>query len=272
MRALVVHSTKPVVGPTKARCPSSKTKLHCLTQLIPLATHSLISKDELARKFDHTNLQQDATQADITLLCKEAVGCDFFAVCLNPCYVVLARDLLSGTSVKVCTVIGFPLGANRTSTKLAETVQALRDGADEIDTVMNVGLFKSRKSAEVETELRQIVSAVKSVGVNKICKVIVETGLLNAIEIELACGIVNQSGADFIKTSTGFSKAGGATIEALQIINRHRGKLKVKAAGGIRDLSTALAMLRAGADRLGASQSVSIIEELQQAYAGQSNR
>ena len=232
----------------------------------------MISKDELARKFDHTNLQQDATEAGITLLCKEAVGCAFFAVCVNPCYVGLARDLLSGTSVKVCTVIGFPLGANTTGTKLAETVQALRDGADEIDVVMNVGLFKSHKIAEVETELRQIVSAIKSVGVNNICKVIVETGLLNATEIELACGIVNRSGADFIKTSTGFSKAGGATIEALEIINRHRGKLKVKAAGGIRNLDTALAMLRAGADRLGASQSVSIVEELQQTHAAQSNR
>jgi deoxyribose-phosphate aldolase len=232
----------------------------------------LISKDELARKFDHTNLQQDATEAGITLLCKEAVGCSFFAVCVNPCYVGLARDLLSGTSVKVCTVIGFPLGANTTGTKLAETVQALRDGADEIDVVMNVGLFKSHKIADVETELRQIVSAIKSAGVNKVCKVIVETGLLNATEIELACGIVNQSGADFIKTSTGFNKAGGATIEALEIINRHRGKLKVKAAGGIKNLDTALAMLRAGADRLGASQSVSIVEELQQTHAAQSNR
>ena len=232
----------------------------------------MISKDELARKFDHTNLQQDATEAGITLLCKEAVGCSFFAVCVNPCYVGLARDLLSGTSVKVCTVIGFPLGANTTGTKLAETVQALHDGADEIDVVMNVGLFKSHKTAEVETELRQIVSAIKSVGVNKICKVIVETGLLSATEIELVCGIVNRSGADFIKTSTGFSKAGGATIEALEIINRHRGKLKVKAAGGIRNLDTALAMLRAGADRLGASQSVSIVEELQQTHAAQSNR
>jgi len=232
----------------------------------------LISKDELARKFDHTNLQQDATEADITLLCKEAAACGFFAVCLNPCYVVLARDLLSGTSVKVCTVVGFPLGANQTSTKLAETEQALRDGADEIDIVMNVGLFKSRKIPDVEAELRQIVSAIKSVGVSKICKVIVETGLLNAAEIELACGIVNRSGADFIKTSTGFSKAGGATIEALELINRHRGKLKIKAAGGIRKLDTALAMLRAGADRLGASQSVAILEELHQTHAAKSNR
>lgn len=232
----------------------------------------MISEDELARKFDHTNLQQDATQADITLLCKEAVGCGFFAVCLNPCYVVLARDLLSGTSVKICTVIGFPLGANRTSTKLAETAQALRDGADEIDVVMNVGLFKSRKLGEVEAELQEIVSAVKSVGVSKICKVIIETSLLNVREIELACGIVDQSGSDFIKTSTGFSKAGGASIEALEIINHHRGKLRIKAAGGIRDLSTALAMLRAGADRLGASQSVTIIEELQKAHAGQGDR
>jgi deoxyribose-phosphate aldolase len=232
----------------------------------------LISKDELARKFDHTNLQQDATEAAILLLCREAAECGFFAVSVNPCYVPLSRDALSGTSVKICTVIGFPLGANTTGTKLAETEEALRNGADEIDMVMNVGRFKSGKIGEVETELRQIVGAVKSAGVNKVCKVIVETALLNAREIELACSLVNQSGADFIKTSTGFSKAGGATIEAVEVINRHRGKLKVKAAGGIRNLTTVLAMLRAGADRIGASQSVSILEELQQTHAAESIR
>lgn len=163
------------------------------------------------------------------------------------------------------------MGANTTATKLAETEEALRDQADEIDLVMNVGLFKSRNIVEVETELRQIVSRIKSPGMDKICKVIVETGVLSTKEIELACKIVSQSGADFIKTSTGFSKAGGATIEALETINRHRGKLKVKAAGGIRNLDTALAMLRAGADRLGASQSVSIVEELQQMHINPSN-
>lgn len=232
----------------------------------------MIPKDELARKFDHTNLQQDATEADVALLCREAAKYGFFAVCVNPCYVRLSRDLLSGTSVRVCTVIGFPLGANTTRTKLAETEGTLGDGADEIDVVMNVGLFKSGKTAEVQTELYQIVSTIKSAGANKVCKVIVETALLNTTEIELACQMVNESGADFIKTSTGFGKAGGATIEALEIIKRHRGKLRIKAAGGIRNLFTALTMLRAGADRLGASQSVSIVEELQHADAAQSNR
>lgn len=177
------------------------------------------------------------------------------------------------TSVKICTVIGFPLGANTTATKLAETEEALRDGADEIDVVMNVGLFKSGKIAEVEAELRQIAAKTKLAGESKVCKVIVEAALLSAKEIELACKMVNQSGADFIKTSTGFSKAGGATIEALEIMNRHRGKLEIKAAGGIRNLDTALAMLRAGADRLGASQSVSILAELRRAHATtQANR
>lgn len=235
-------------------------------------TDKLISKDELARKFDHTNLQQEATESDIALLCQEAAEQSFFAVCVNPSYVRRVRVLLRKTSVKDCTVVGFPLGANTTGTKLAETEEALRDGADEIDVVMNVGLFKSGKIAEVETELRQIASNVKSAGVDRICKVIVEAGLLNAAEIELACKIVNHSGADFIKTSTGFSKAGGATIEAVEIMNRHRGRLKIKAAGGIRDLNTALALLRAGADRLGASQSVSILKEFQQVYVEQSSR
>ena len=231
----------------------------------------LLSKIELARKFDHTNLQQEATESDITLLCKEAAENGFFTVCVNPSYVRLVRDLLRKTSVKVCTVVGFPLGANTTGIKLAETEEALRDGADEIDVVMNVGLFKSCKIKEVETELQKIASSVKSAGANRICKVIVEAGLLNAAEIELTCKIVNHSGADFIKTSTGVSKAGGATIEAVEIMNRHRGRLKIKAAGGIRNLNTALALLRAGADRLGASQSVSILNELQHMYVDQSS-
>jgi deoxyribose-phosphate aldolase len=232
----------------------------------------LISKDELARKFDHTNLQQEATESDIELLCREAAQHGFFTVCVNPCYVQLVRDLLHKPSVKICTVAGFPLGANTTGTKLAEAEAALRDGADEIDVVMNVGLFKSGKIAEVETELQKIASTVKSAGVNKICKVIVEAGLLNVAEIELACKIVDQCGADFIKTSTGFSEAGGATIKTVEIMNHHRGKLKIKAAGGIRTLDTALALLRAGADRLGASQSVSILNELQHIYVNQSSR
>ena len=235
-------------------------------------TYKLISKDELAGKFDHTNLQQEATESDIALLCKEAAEHGFFAVCVNPSHVQRVRDLLRKTSVKVCTVVGFPLGANTTGTKLAETEEALHDGADEIDVVMNVGLFKSGKIAEVETELQQVASSVQSAGVDRICKVIVEAGLLNAAEIELTCKIVNHSGADFIKTSTGFSKAGGATIEAVEIINRYRGRLKIKAAGGIRNLNTALALLRAAADRLGASQSVSILQELQQTYVEQSSR
>src|ERR1700730_661342 len=204
-------------------------------------TDKLISKDELARKFDHTNLQQEATELDIALLCKEAAACGFFAVCVNPSNVQMVRELLRKTSVKVCTVVGFPLGANTTGTKLAETEEALHDGADEIDVVMNVGLFKSGKIAEVETELRQIASSVKSAGADRICKVSVEGGLFDAAELELNCGIVNHSGADFIKTSTGFSKAGGATIEAVQIMNPHRGRLKIKAAGGLGPLNRPLA-------------------------------
>src|ERR1700730_6837199 len=235
-------------------------------------TDKLISQDELARKFDHTNLQQEATESDIALLCREAAEHGFFAVCVNPSYVRRVRDLLRKTSVKVCTVVGFPLGANTTGIKLAETEEALHDGDDEIDVVMNVGLFKTGKIKEVKTELQKIASSVKSAGANRICKVIVGAGLLNAAEIELTCTIVNHSGADFIKTSTGFSKAGGATIEAVEIMNRHRGRLRIKAAGGIRNLHTALALLRAGADRLGASQSVSILKELQQMYVEQSSR
>src|SRR4029077_20436127 len=168
-------------------------------------TDKLISKDELARKFDHTNLQQEATESDIVLLCKEAAACGFFAVCVNPLYVRMVRDLLRKTSVKVCTVVGFPLGANTTGTKLAETAEALHEGADEIDVVMNAGLFKSGKIAEVETELQKNAGSVKSGCCDRICKLFVEAGLLKPAEIDLACKIVNHNGADFIKTSPGFS-------------------------------------------------------------------
>src|ERR1700747_950433 len=137
-------------------------------------TDKLISKDDLARKFDHTNLQQEATESDIALLCKEAAASGFFTVCVNPSYVRMVRDLFGKTSGKVCTVVGFPLGANTTGTKLAETEEALHDGADEIDVVMNVGLFKSGNIAEVETELQQVASSIQSAGADKVCKVIVE--------------------------------------------------------------------------------------------------
>jgi deoxyribose-phosphate aldolase len=223
-----------------------------------------ISEADLASKFDHTNLQPDATMADIELLCKEAKDHGFLAVCINPCYVRLAREVLVGSPVKVCTVVGFPLGANARSTKLLEAEVALNDKADEIDVVMNIGWFKSGRSAEVAEEIGQIVTAAKSARADEIVKVIIESALLMPDEIKLACQVVNQSGADFIKTSTGFSRAGGATLEALKIINVHRGKLKVKAAGGIKDLSTALAMLQTGVDRLGASSSVSILSELRE--------
>jgi deoxyribose-phosphate aldolase len=225
---------------------------------------SPICESDLAGKFDHTNLQPYATAADIELLCQEAKEHRFFAVCVNPCYVRLAGEVLAGTPVRVCTVAGFPLGANARSTKLFETERALGDKADEIDTVMNIGFFKSGRLAEVTDEIGEIVSKVKSTSPGKIAKVIIESALLTPNEIEIACQIVRDSGADFIKTSTGFSKAGGATLEALKIIDLHRGRLKVKAAGGIKDLDTALSMLRAGADRLGASASVSILRELRE--------
>jgi deoxyribose-phosphate aldolase len=223
-----------------------------------------ISESEFAGKFDHTNLQPEATVADIELLCTEAKDHNFFAVCVNPCYVRLARDVLAATPVRVCTVIGFPLGANCRSTKLFETEVALGDGADEIDMVMNIGFFKSGRLAEVTQEIGEVVRKVKSGDPEKIAKVIIESALLTPREVELACKIVGDNGADFIKTSTGFSRAGGTTLEALQIINLHRGKLKVKAAGGIKDLKTALLMLDAGADRLGASSSVSILRALRE--------
>lgn len=213
---------------------------------------------ELAAKIDHTLLKPEATEAQIRTLCEEAKQYSFASVCINPTHVKFAAGLLEGSSVKVCTVIGFPLGANVSAVKAFEAKTAVEEGADEVDMVLNIGALKERNYALVEGDIRAVVNAVNG---KAVVKVIFENCLLEKDEIRKACELCEKAGADFVKTSTGFSKW-GAKEEDVKLMKECVGdRLKVKAAGGIRDYATAAAMVRAGADRIGASSSIAIVGE-----------
>jgi deoxyribose-phosphate aldolase len=215
-------------------------------------------EDEMAPCIDHTLLRPEATYAQITRLCREAAEYHFASVCVNPVHVAPAQALLSGTGVAVCTVVGFPLGATTTDVKVFETQQAVRSGAREIDMVLHVGALKSRDFAAVENDVRSVAAAC---GEEALLKVIIEAALLSDEEKVQACAIAKLAAADFVKTSTGFGP-GGATIADVELMRRTVGEdLGVKAAGGIRDRETAERMIRAGADRVGASASVKIMRE-----------
>ena len=210
---------------------------------------------DLARYIDHTLLRADAAAKDIERLCAEAREHHFYAVCVNGSWVVQARHLLDGSAVKVATVVGFPLGATDSDTKRFETEAAIDNGAQEIDAVINLGRLKDGNYDYVLRELRDVAEAADERPV----KVILETGLLTHEEKIRACRLVLDSGAQFVKTSTGFSSS-GATIEDVELLRGIVGeKLGVKAAGGIRDAPTALAMIEAGATRLGTSAGVAIV-------------
>ncbi len=212
---------------------------------------------EVARLIDHTLLRPDAKYAEIVRLCEEAKTHLFASVCVNPFWVAAAHAALAGTPVKVCTVVGFPLGANLTATKTDETRLALAEGAQEIDMVMNIGALKSGVEQVVESDIRAVAAAAHHGGA--ILKVILETALLTDPEKELACRIAVAAGADFVKTSTGFAK-GGATPEDVALLRRSVGPaLGVKASGGIRTLEDAFRMIASGASRLGASSSVALV-------------
>ena len=217
----------------------------------------ILSDKNLARKIDHTLLKPEATTDDIKALCEEARKYDFASVCVNPGYVTLCSDLLKGTDVKVCTVIGFPLGSTTTETKKYEAEQAIMNGAEEIDMVINVGRLKQRDYEYVFHDVNQVVLVAKSH--KAICKVILETALLTDEEKIKACIICKQAGADFVKTSTGFSK-GGATAGDVALMKYVVGSsVGVKASGGIRSREDAERMVASGADRIGASASVKIV-------------
>lgn len=204
---------------------------------------------------DHTFLKQDATPEQIISLCNEAKQFDFMSVCVNPAYVPLAAECLKGSTVKVCTVIGFPLGMNLTRTKIDEASLAIKQGADEIDMVINVGMLKSGNSDYVKEEIKLL----KEVAGHRILKVIIETCLLTDEEKILACKIAKEAGADFVKTSTGFS-TGGATVHDVELMRKTVGPdMGVKASGGVRTHEDLLAMVEAGASRIGTSNGTKII-------------
>jgi deoxyribose-phosphate aldolase len=209
----------------------------------------------LAKSIDHTLLKPEARAADIEKLCREAVEHDFFSVCVNSSWVPLAASLVRGTGVAVAAVTGFPLGAMHTLAKAFETERAVADGATEIDTVLHVGRLKQGDDAYVLADLQAVVAAAGGRAV----KVIFETCLLTDAEKQRACRISVDAGAAFVKTSTGFS-SGGATLEDVRLMKQAvDGRCAVKASGGIRDRATALAMLEAGATRLGTSSGVAIL-------------
>jgi len=214
---------------------------------------------QLAHMIDHTLLKPDATQDEIARLCFEARKHGFATVCVNPSYVRLCAQLLKGSPVVVCTVVGFPLGATPTEVKVYETQQAIRDGASEIDMVINVGAVKSR---DYELAQRDIASVARACHAdNALLKVIIEAALLTDEEKVIACQLAKVAGADYVKTSTGFGP-GGATAADVALMRRVVGpSIGVKAAGGIRTLADAQQMIAAGASRLGASASVKILQE-----------
>ena len=212
---------------------------------------------DIAKYIDHTALAADATKEKIETLCKEAVEYKFASVCVNSCWVPLASSLLKGSGVKVCTVVGFPLGAMDSSSKANEAATAVENGAEEVDMVINIGFLKSGMLDEVLDDIKAVRKATEG----KILKVIIETCLLTDDEKKTACMLSEKAGADFVKTSTGFS-TGGATVEDVVLMKEMVGdRLSVKASGGIRDYKSAMAMIENGASRIGASAGLKIVKE-----------
>jgi deoxyribose-phosphate aldolase len=215
--------------------------------------------NELAKKFDHTLLKATAVESDIRKLCDEARTYRFASVCVNPCWVPLSAELLKGSDVLVCTVIGFPLGANASALKAAEATRAVAEGAGEVDMVLNVGWALEGRWDLVQADILAVRQAAGAVPL----KVILETCYLNVDQISRACAAASAAGAAFVKTSTGFGTA-GATADHVRLMKKSiKAGMRVKASGGIRTLSDTLDLLEAGADRIGASASVAIVKEFQ---------
>ncbi|MFF2447606.1 deoxyribose-phosphate aldolase [Neobacillus sp. NPDC058068] len=210
----------------------------------------------VAAMIDHTLLKPESTKGQIETLCREARENKFFSVCVNPTWVRTAKELLQGSDVKVCTVIGFPLGATTSETKAFETTNAIEHGADEVDMVINIGALKDGNDELVGSDIRAVVEAAKG---KALTKVIIETSLLTKEEKIRACELAVKAGADYVKTSTGFS-TGGATFEDIALMRKTVGPdIGVKASGGVRSTEDAQKMIDAGATRIGASSSVAII-------------
>lgn len=211
-----------------------------------------------AKYIDHTLLKADATIKEITKLCEEARQYGFMSVCINPSYIPLCKELLKGSEVKVCTVVGFPLGMMASSAKAFETKQALLDGADEIDMVINIGKLKDKEYDYVKAEIAELKHICK----DKVLKVIIETCLLTDEEKVKACQLAKEAGADFVKTSTGFSK-GGAVASDIKLMRETVGlEMGVKASGGVSTLDDMLKMIENGATRIGTSHGVDIMKDV----------
>jgi len=211
---------------------------------------------ELAKYIDHTALKADTGRAAIEKLCQEAREYGFMSVCVNPTWVATAQSLLAGSDVKVCTVIGFPLGANTSAVKAFETRTAIQEGADEVDMVINIGAAKDGNWDLVKADIQAVVEAANH---QALVKVILETCLLSKEEIVKASQVAKEAGADFVKTSTGFS-TGGATVQDIRLMRETVGAdMGVKASGGVQNRADALAMIEAGASRIGASKGIAIV-------------
>jgi len=246
-----------VFGVSTARGPDDTRALHAAGASRVVTTMGYCpASDGLASLIDHTLLKPEATREQIELLCREASQFCFASVCVNPVWVPLCAELLRGSGVKVCTVIGFPSGAHAPDVKGYETRRAVEQGAEEVDMVINIGALKSRDYALVENDIRGVVQAS---GRDTVVKVILETSLLTREEKVMGATLAKAAGADFVKTSTGFA-GGGATVEDVQLLREVVGpEIGVKASGGIRSKEDAEAMVEAGANRLGASAGIKIV-------------
>lgn len=212
---------------------------------------------QLARLIDHTLVRPDATLNDLFAACEDAKKYGFASVVVNGCYVVRAREFLTGTLVKVCAVAGFPYGANTTTVKIFEAMEAIQNGASEIDFVVNVGMVKSGKFDAVEVDIKNIITMTP----NKVHKVILETGRLTKDEIIRLCEIAMRAGAEYVKTSTGFGSR-GATVDDVRLIKKIVGsECRIKASGGIRDLAAVTSLVEAGAERIGTTSGPAIMDE-----------
>lgn len=214
--------------------------------------------EQLNKMIDHTLLKADATEEQIKVLCEQAAAHHFMSVCINPTWVKKAAAYLNHSDVKICTVIGFPLGASTSEVKAFEAADAIRNGADEVDMVINIGAVKDRDTELIERDIQSVVNAAKG---KALTKVIIETSLLTDEEKVLACEVAKKAGADFVKTSTGFS-TGGATVEDVKLMRSAVGpEMGVKASGGVRTRQDAMDMIQAGATRLGTSNGVALLEK-----------
>jgi deoxyribose-phosphate aldolase len=244
-----------------------KQILHEGGSAAPASRSAVLTPDEVVKLIDHTLLKPEATDDEIEKLCAEAREYKFYSVCVNPIWVPKAKQLLRGTTVKVCAVVGFPLGAQAPDIKTLEARRALREGAQEIDMVINIGALRSKDDRLVGRDIRGVVEVCDEA--RAVSKVILETALLTDEEKVRACELSMKAGADFVKTSTGFSKS-GATVEDIALMARTVAprKLGVKASGGVRTYADLLKMVEAGATRVGSSNSVKIVEEARAAASG----